>query len=206
MAKSKNYISAITRQMSDVQPGAVSIDKLLKASQAASRGSVSARSNNSEGLRATSSSSGTNPKGIQFGHPSGSGTATSSSSGSIWPNLLKQTANSGLSSLLGGGAGIGSLVSGLLHLFGGGGKSAPPPLVKFQLPSPQEQTVYVGSNGTSSYPGDSVQSSASPGAANAANSGAANSQTLRYQSTEIAQAVKTALLNSSSLNDVISEL
>ena len=41
---------------------------------------------------------------------------------------------------------------------------------------------------------------------NAANAGAATSQALRYQSSEIAQAVKTALLNSSSLNDVISEL
>jgi hypothetical protein len=205
MAKSKNYISAITRNMSDVQTGAVSIDKLLKASQVGSRGTLGAPSRNSNGLRTSLNYSNVNPKGIQFGKSSSSG-STTTSSGSIWPNMIKQTATGGLASLFGGGGGIGSLVNGLLHLFGGGGKSAPPPLVKFQLPSPQEQTISVGSNGTSGYAGSAIQTTAGAAGSTGVNAGAANSPTLRYQSSEIAQAVKTALLNSSSLNDVISEL
>jgi hypothetical protein len=203
VAKSKNYISAITRNLSDVQQGAASIDKLLKASQVGSSRLLGAPSRNSDGLRTSSNDLNSNPKGIQFGKPSSSGSARTSS-GSIWPNLIKQTAMGGLASAFGAGGGIGSLVNGLLHLFGGGGKSAPPPLVKFQLPSPEEQTISVGANGTSGYVGSAIQTSAN--AANGANAGAATSPTLRYQSSEIAQAVKTALLNSSSLNDVISEL
>jgi len=39
-----------------------------------------------------------------------------------------------------------------------------------------------------------------------ANSSASSGQSFQYQSTQIAQAVKTALLNSSSLNDVIADI
>jgi hypothetical protein len=69
-----------------------------------------------------------------------------------------------------------------VNLFGGGGKSAPPPLVQFQLPDSQSQTIYISSNTRS------------------------NTEPAQYQSAQIADAVKKALLNSSSLNDVIAEI
>jgi hypothetical protein len=123
-------------------------------------------------------------------------------------DLLKQTAAGGLASFLGGGlgsvAGLGGLVSGLVHLFGGG-NSAPPPLVQFQLPDSQERTVYLSSKGSTVYQGTSVEQASLP---NAGGTGSTNisGQKLQYQSTQIADAVKKALLNSSSLNDVIAEI
>jgi hypothetical protein len=133
--------------------------------------------------------------------------------------LLKQTASGGIASAFSGGfasiAGLGGLISGIASLFGVGGKSTPPPLVEFQLPSSQSQTIYVSPNGSATLQGNAVESSgigststgiypkpSSPGISTAG----ASSQSLQYQSAQIAQAVKMALLNSSSLNDVIAEI
>jgi hypothetical protein len=125
--------------------------------------------------------------GIQFGSPSSSRVPSASGSNE-WNKLLKQTISSGVAGAGGGGAfgllgsvtGVGGLISGFLSLFGGG-KSAPPPLTTFQLPQTQQQSISIGSSGQSGT-------------------------ALIYQSTQIAQAVKQALLNSSSLNDVIAEI
>lgn len=151
--------------------------------------------------RTSSLTAKTVPAGIKFGSPSSSKTATSQSGGSVWGSLLKQTASGGVSSVFSGGlgsiAGLGGLISGIASLFGGGGGSTLPPLVDFQLPASQTQTVYVSSNSGSTY-----QGSPTLPAGNAGSSG----QSFQYQSAQIAQAVKTALLNSSSLNDVIAEI
>jgi hypothetical protein len=120
-------------------------------------------------------------KGIQFGLPSNTGVKLSSSAGTgnEWTSLIK-TASGGAADLIVGGfleSGVNSLISGLTSLFGGGKNEAP--LVRFTLPNSQQQTMYVNSGGLSA--------SAS------------------FQ-TNVAQAVKNALLTSSSLNDVISEI
>ena len=120
-------------------------------------------------------------KGIQFGSPSNTGTKSSSSggAGSQWTNLIK-TASGGVASLVGGGfleSGIGSIISGLTSLFGGGGKTEMP-LTRFALPDSQQQTLYVNSG----------------------------FQGPVYKQADITQAVKNALLTSSSLNDVIAEI
>ncbi len=128
--------------------------------------------------------------GIQFGSPSSARVTATSSSGS-WTTVLKQTlsgsvngaGHSGGLGLVAGVTGIGGLISSLSHLFSGG-KSAPPPLTEFQLPETQQQVISIGGAGSPNLAG-------------------AN---LTYQSTQIAQAVKQALLNSSSLNDVIAEI
>jgi hypothetical protein len=150
---------------------------------------------------------------IQFGKPSESSAKPSSGSGSAWTTLLRQTASGGIASALTGGlgsiGGLGSVISGILNLFGGGGaKETLPPLVDFQLPSSQEQTVYVGSKGSSVYQGN-----VTPGAEAYRNAGelqtsgpSPNAQWIQEQSGQIAEAVKSALLNSSSLNDVIGEI
>lgn len=100
--------------------------------------------------------------------------------------------------------GVGSLVSGITGLFGGGGASnAPPPLALFSLPTSQSQAVPVNSkaqSGSTPSFGGAAQSPYSVGAA------ADHQEAYQLQSAQIAQAVKHALLNSSSLNDVIAEI
>ncbi len=150
---------------------------------------------------------------IGFGSPS-STKASTSQTGSAWTDLLKQTASGGVASVLGGGlagfGGLGSLISGIAGLFGGASKTAPPPpLVRFQLPNSQDQTAYLNSSGSMEYQGQAVESPSRPESSSIYGTGVAGNQTaqpLRYQSAEIAQAVKSALLNSSSLNDVIAEI
>jgi hypothetical protein len=139
---------------------------------------------------------------IQFGSPSlhaKSGSTTTS--GSEWATLLKQTAEHGIVSAVSGFSGgvaatfgpIGSLISGVAHLFGGGNKKTTPSLQEFALPASQDTTAYVRASGTTVYDGSVVLATG-------------GSNWTQDQSAQIAQAVKTAMLHSSSLNDVIAEL
>jgi hypothetical protein len=147
---------------------------------------------------------------IRFGTPSSSGTSASQP-GSDWTNLLKQTASGGIASALSGGlggiGGLGSLISGIVGLFDGGKKSPPPPLVEFQLPASIDQSVYL-TGGRTAVHQENVTGDAHGIYSTSMQTGDSglNGQSLRYQSTEIAAAVKNALLNSSSLNDVIAEI
>ena len=136
-------------------------------------------------------------KGIQFGSPSHAGAKSQSSSGTSneWANLLK-AASDGAASLIGGGflqSGITSLISGLTSLFDSGNKSEAP-LVRFNLPDPQQQTMYVTRQGLTTSSSFQETSQGTP------------SQGPVYKQSEIVQAVKNALLTSSSLNDVIAEI
>lgn len=127
---------------------------------------------------------------------------------SEWANLLKTTASGGIASALGGNlmsavGGVGGLVSSLVHLFSGSKKSTPA-LTAFELPeSRSESVVYQSAISSESVSGTrtgvygSVQDTTGPGS---------HDQTYQFQSQQIAQAVKQALLNSSSLNDVIAEI
>ncbi|MGA8026578.1 MAG: hypothetical protein WB992_05490 [Bryobacteraceae bacterium] len=146
-------------------------------------------------------------KSIKFGNPSSTRTAASQT-GSALSNLLTQTASGGISSVLGGElssiGGLGSLLSGILGLFGSGGKKTLPALVEFQLPASQDQTAYVNTNGNTNSQGGAV--GAGGVTAPVPSNSASSTQAPQLQSAQIAQAVKIALLNSSSLNDVIAEI
>jgi hypothetical protein len=143
------------------------------------------------------------------------GTSQSQSSGAA------STAKS-IGSYLLGGLGIGSLISGIASLFGGGEKPAPAPLVKYSMPAAlQYEGAVTGSGQISSYdhndrggirtadqeqpagPGQS-SSQASPQVIIQVN--AMDSRSFLDHSDDIARAVRAAILNSSSLNDVISEM
>ncbi|HEY7306506.1 MAG TPA: hypothetical protein VH601_20440 [Bryobacteraceae bacterium] len=162
----------------------------------------------------TSDISGTPlPKSIQFGTPSSTKTTTSSSNGNSWSKLLTQTASGGLASALGNGfgsiGGLGSVVSGLVHLFGGGSKPETSPLARFQLPNSKTQTVYIGSQRTSVLQGaafeQSIKTDSQPiYSSTGAHMSAPPSQ--HVDAATIVQTVKQALLSSCSLNDVISEI
>ena len=155
------------------------------------------------------SSNAKQPTGIQFGKPSSSRTSTSASSD--LSSLLKTTESSGLSNLLGGGGllggltGLGSLGSLISGLFGGKSTKTLPPLTTFSLPQATSETYSVRSGASTStgMTGSSVNSGIYAAAVSrispAVSSPAASSD-------RIAQAVKTAILSSNSLNDVINEI
>ncbi|MFL6352382.1 MAG: hypothetical protein ACJ74Z_11110 [Bryobacteraceae bacterium] len=133
---------------------------------------------------------------------------------------MKHTASGGIASALSGGlgsiGGLTSVISGIVHLFGGGSKQkTPPPLVEFHLPTSQEQTLSVSSKGNSVRQGSAAESTSlrTPGGGMYGNASqlhtsgpSPSTQWIQEQSGQIAEAVKNALLNSSSLNDVIGEI
>jgi hypothetical protein len=137
---------------------------------------------------------------------------TSSKAGS--GSSVGSTVESAASSFLGGGlSSLSPLIGGLLSLFGGGGSqtlAAPSP---FMLPAP----VQLGAGVTASAPGQAAPVSYSnTGQPRSQSAGASaqvtiqvnamDSQSFLDHSDDIANAVKQAILNSNSLNDVISAL
>ena len=205
MAKRNNNLSGRLSRLTVPKIDGQSIERLLTPAsvltslQAGNEKTV--KPPTSLDTRTSSLSAKVVPTGINFGSPSNSRTTAGSQSGSVWGSLLKQTVSGGVSSAFSGGlssiAGLGGLISGIASLFGGGGGSTLPPLTEFQLPASQAQTVYVSSNGASTYQGSPTLP---------AGSSSSTAQSFQYQSASIAQAVKTALLNSSALNDVIAEI
>lgn len=143
--------------------------------------------------------------GINFGKPPGNATLTpSSSSSGGWQKYASQLASGGAASVLTGsfgagsfgGFGLGPLVSGILGLFGNKQKS-PPALQPFSLPGASNRTVHLGSGSSSASAPSQVVHVQAP---------SMDSQWFMDHSNEIASAVKSAMLNSHSLNDVVSEI
>lgn len=188
----------------------------------------------SEGLKNLAVGTDTKVTSIQFGKPS-SDVTTSSSSGSSLQNLLSSSVSGGVSSLLGGGlgslAGLGGLITSITSLFGGS-SSTPQPLQLFSLPDSIESNVVTGSSangGTLPSVGQASSKSiiytappASPSSSSGttlratspvAYSSAAATKNLGQMSASapldssvIAAAVKSALLSSNTLGDVIAEI
>ncbi len=117
-------------------------------------------------------------------------------------------------SFLGGGlGGLSPIISGLIGLFGGG-SSAPAPLVPFQLPSSVQfqggidgggnggvTAADYGQNGAPRAAGSSRAPSRSPQVTIQVN--AMDTQSFLNHSSDIAEAVRQALLHSNSLNDAV---
>jgi hypothetical protein len=113
--------------------------------------------------------------------------------------------------LLGGGFSLMPLVSLFSSLFGGGQSQQPAPLVPFSLPpslnlesTNDNQDVVWGENGQ-------PRSAASGGGSNAGTQitvqvQAMDSQSFLDHSDDIAQAVRQAMLNMNSINDVVTNL
>ncbi|MGA3076739.1 MAG: hypothetical protein ABSG56_24015 [Bryobacteraceae bacterium] len=113
--------------------------------------------------------------------------------------------------LLGGGFSLMPLVSLFSSLFGGGQSQQPAPLVPFSLPpslnlesTNDNQDVVWGENGL-------PRSAASGGGSNAGQQitvqvQAMDSQSFLDHSDDIAQAVRQAMLNMNSINDVVTNL
>jgi hypothetical protein len=103
-----------------------------------------------------------------------------------------------------GGFTLSPIVRGLMSLFGGGDDSAPAPLAKYVPPS----SVSISGGLTSDASGPVAVDYGQSGQSRAVtvNIQAMDSQSFLDRSDDIARAVKRAMLESSSLNDVVSEL
>jgi hypothetical protein len=138
-----------------------------------------------------------------------SGTSKTSSGSSVG-----STVESAASSFLGGGlSSLSPLIGGLLSLFGGGGGQTLAVPSPFLLPSPVQSNAGVTSSSSGQVSQVSYSDTGQPRAPSASASqqvtvqvNAMDSQSFLDHSDDIANAVKQAILNSNSLNDVISSL
>ena len=224
MSSSNSNLSSLVRQFSGSTKNTTEVTRLVSAtalsSQNPSAGESAPGIPKANDSRANSIAGEKAPQGIKFGSPSSSSSG-SSNSGSTLTSLLSQAGQGGIGGVLSGSLGLGGVtgiagvVSSLINLFGGSGKKTLPPLVEFQLPSSQQETVYLSSKGTTLYQGIAVQSVASANSNQGTASqtqqpqvsaGSNDAEWIKNQSSEIAQAVRGALLTSSSLGDVIAEI
>ena len=126
-----------------------------------------------------------------------------SSSGSVLEDI---------GSVLGGGLGLSSLVTGLLGLFGGGG-STPPAVTPYVAPLPiQAQAGFSNAGGGAPFGVDAAQGNAPRAMTSASPTQmtvqvqAMDSQSFLDHSQDNALAVRQAMLESTVLNDVIRSL
>jgi hypothetical protein len=133
----------------------------------------------------------------------GSSSSFAAASGGGQSNLL-----GGFGAVLSGG--LSPILTGLLGLFGGGGKSAPPPLPLYSAPqSLQLQSgirggVVTGSDSNQSGLPRSNSSTAQPQVT--LHIQALDTQSIMNRSGDIAQAVRQAMLQSHPINDVVADL
>ena len=156
-----------------------------------SNGSISA----DRELKRLGSQVGFEAKPIEFGSPSNAGGSSQKSSGGLLSQLLTRQSSSVISGLVGGGLFglVGhSLFSGIGSLFGGA-KQLDDPLERFSLPDSQNRTLDVAMS-------QAKQVQQASGNTNA------NGQGYSDRNAEIVRVVKQALLTSSQLNDIISEI
>ena len=132
-------------------------------------------------------------KPIHFGTPSRTAGSSQKSSGGLLSQLLRKTSSQGVSGLVGSGL-LGvfgkSLISGVGSLVGGSAVEMPA-VNRFSLPDSQNRTIDIGSSRSLR----ATETTTSP-----------SNQTYSDRNAEIVRVVKQALLTSSQLNDVISEI
>lgn len=175
-----------------------------------------------DGLSAATGSSTTSSTGTRSSSSSSVSTAAKSLGSSLGSTALNT---------VGGGLTLLPIVSGLLKLFGvGGKKEEPPPLEKFALPPSIQAEAGLSASGDTFLidrgVGDQIRPLQTPaartpspvtsGASGPGSSGngapitvnvqAMDSQSFLDRREDIARAVREAMLQSHSLNDVVSEL
>jgi hypothetical protein len=147
---------------------------------------------------------------------------TGSSATSSGSSGIGSTIESIASTVLKSGFGMVPLIGSLLGLFGGGDSSSPPPLVKYAMPPSLSfegadtgsgisaagfdqmgnPRVYGASSGTSA----GGFSGTAPAPQITVNVQAMDARSFLDRSSDIAAAVRDAMLNSNAINDVVSEL
>lgn len=123
------------------------------------------------------------------------------------------TISSIASTVTGGALSLSPILTGIMSLFGGGGSSSPPPLTPFYLPPTVNFQAASAPGSASQVPGADFGQTGNPRAMSQASAPqitvqvqAMDSQSFMDHSQDIAQAVRDAMLNMNSINDVISDL
>lgn len=136
-------------------------------------------------------------------------TQNTSTKGSSGGSTAKSVGNT-LESVLGFGLGLSPLISGLVSLFGGGGGSSETaPLVPYIAPASVSATAGIGAPGGGAFAVNPASGGLpAPVAASQTTQitvqvQAMDSQSFLDHSNDIAQAVRQAMLTSTTLNDVI---
>jgi hypothetical protein len=122
-----------------------------------------------------------------------------------------------LSSVFKSGFGLSPLIGGIISLFNGGDSEQPAPLVKYQLPAALDIRRAKAGSGTyeldydqagnaRTISGSVSNSSQVTGQQVTVNIQAMDARSFLDRSNDIAAAVRDAMLNLSSLNDVIADL
>ena len=156
-----------------------------------------------------------NPAPIPAANQTQTGTQTGSSSSGSTSGTVEKT-------MLEAEAGLPLLIAGLVSAFGGGGSSTPPPLVKYAMPAAvdfqaaESQGQVSGLDYNQMGTPRSYAAAGTGGTASGAASGAAPQITFNVQamdarsfmdrSSDIAAAVRDAMLNLNSINDVVNDL
>ena len=124
-----------------------------------------------------------------------------------------RSVGSTIESMLGFGLGLSPLISGLASLFGGGGNAEPAPLVPYVAPLPVNATAGISGSTAGAFAVDTAagglpraQAAPSSNAQITVQVQALDSQSFLDHSQDIAQAVRLAMLTSTTLNDVIREV
>jgi hypothetical protein len=147
--------------------------------------------------------------------PTANQTQTGTQTGS---NSSGSTAGTVATTMMEAQLGLPILIAGLLKVFGGGGSSTPPPLVKYAMPAAVDFQAVESQGQVSGL--DYNQMGAPRGYAAAGRSGTAGGGTPQItfnvqamdarsfmdRSGDIAAAVRDAMLNLNSINDVVSDL
>lgn len=148
-----------------------------------------------------------------------------SSRGSGGVSGVASTIGKAASSILGGGLELVPLISGIAHLFSGSKPEPPPPLIKFSLPPSLKFDTATGPSGgiqnsdygqqgqprvyqqtAASQPPDSSINAQTAAPQITIQVQAMDSRSFLDHSHEIAQAVREAMLNMHSINDVVNDL
>jgi hypothetical protein len=138
--------------------------------------------------------------------PASSPASSSSSGGSTLENIAMDVLKSGF--------GLVPIIGGLLGLFGGGDSEPLPQLVKYQMPDAiayqaaeaggQIENIDYGQSGTPRSFGGGTGAGTVPGIT--VNVHAMDARSFLDRSSDIAAAVKDAMLNLNSINDVVNDL
>ena len=117
---------------------------------------------------------------------------------------------SGGSGFFTGGGLLSPVIGGILSLFGAGGHSAPPPLTQFTLPRAIEVNATGGALTDGQLAGSDYDAAGLPRAQMTSSVtvqvNAMDSRSFMDRSSDIATAVRQAILSSHSINDVLAEL
>jgi hypothetical protein len=124
------------------------------------------------------------------------------------------TLDSIASTLTGGALSLSPILTGIMSLFSGGGSGAPTPLTPFYLPPTINfQAASTAGGATSQLPGADFGQTGGPRAMSQSSAPqitvqvqAMDSQSFMDHSQDIARAVRDAMLNMHSINDVIGDL